>query len=115
MISSSKYVNKNNIYSVKDYADIPDWLIKNKDGRKKVVICCSDCAAEAVISASDILSKSYQATRTVSTVAFNLQQARHGAIQIRDQTTGEESHWYEINVFLKGNVIGLIRWKKTAY
>lgn len=69
LISSSKYVNKNNIYSVTDYADIPEWLINNQDGHKKVIICCSDGAAEAVIGTSDILSKSYQTPRTVKPIS----------------------------------------------
>lgn len=65
LISMSKYVLEDQIIYVDEYSDIVPWLQKNSvfDGQR-VIICCSDGAAGAVISEKEILKDKYRIPST---------------------------------------------------
>lgn len=66
LITSSKYVNANKVSFVNEYSDIVPWLLKSptNDGQK-VIICCSDGAAGAVIAEKDKLKDKYKTPDTL--------------------------------------------------
>lgn len=60
IISTSKYVLTQNVSHDKSYNKIIEWLTKlSEDGKKRVVVCCSDGASEVVISNKQKLSDSF--------------------------------------------------------
>lgn len=61
ILSKSKYVVADNVDYVENNDDIVDWLINLSHNKKKrIIICCSDGASEAVIKKYDILHEWYE-------------------------------------------------------
>ncbi len=61
IITESRYVDRQDVFYVEHDTDIPDWLAGNAEGtmQERVVICCSDGAAEQVVSNYDSLKQWY--------------------------------------------------------
>lgn len=65
IITKCSYINREYVGFVDDYCKIVEWLTNlAKDGTKRVIICCSDGAAEVVINNSEYLSKWYRTPST---------------------------------------------------
>lgn len=61
-ISHSRYILKENTYYLEDYNELLPFLLElSKDEKKRVIICCSDGAAEVVIKYLDNLKTAYAA------------------------------------------------------
>ena len=61
ILSTTKYIDQENIYYVDDYEGIVPFLVnKQENGESSVIICCSDGAAGEVISAKEILKQKYK-------------------------------------------------------
>lgn len=69
IITTSKYVKKDNVYYIRDYSEILSWLSKNKHESEPVIICCSDGAAEAVIKSNELLAGVYKSPNTFMPVS----------------------------------------------
>ena len=81
LISSSRYVDTNNISFVDSYAGIAGWLVSHGDvEKKKVVICCSDGSAEAVINAREKLHGQYICPDTVLPISQLAHKSYQGEI-----------------------------------
>lgn len=65
MITVSTYVDKSNIICVSDCDKIIECLTKiAKDGKKRVIICCSDATAEMIVSHATYLNQWYSTPST---------------------------------------------------
>lgn len=64
-VSKSKYVDKRNVFYLNDNTDIVPFLLNNDRGEKKVIICCSDGAAEQVIKNKHVLLNYHCPSTTV--------------------------------------------------
>lgn len=65
IISESRYIKREDIGYVVSDEEIYDWLVEQaKDCVRRVIICCSDGSAEAVISHSHELNKWYDTPKT---------------------------------------------------
>ncbi|MBR3099249.1 MAG: hypothetical protein IKH18_06730 [Clostridia bacterium] len=81
LVSESKYVDVNNVFFVSEYAEIVPWLQKHYDGEKrKVVICCSDGGAEAVVGCADELKDKYATPRTIIPIERLSEKSQQGLI-----------------------------------
>lgn len=59
-VANSKYVKKKNVFVVFESKGVLDSLSEiSKDGKKKVIICCSDETAEVVIKNREALKENY--------------------------------------------------------
>ena len=81
IISSSKYVKLENISFVTKHEEIIPWLLNKIDFKgQAVVICCSDGAAEAVISGEKILQSKYKIPKTVMDITSLMVKSNQGKI-----------------------------------
>jgi len=104
LISSSKYVNKENIDFISNYAEIVPWLSEQRIGDERtVIICCSDGAAEAVIGNAAKIPTSYITPSTSLSIEMLTQKSQQGAIAKKYALNVPVSVDYEINQPLTWN------------
>lgn len=71
LISSSKYIKSDNTFFVECFDEIVPWLINHSDHEERwIIICCSDGAANAVISNHDILNNKYIGPSTLMDISY---------------------------------------------
>lgn len=59
-VASSKYISKKSVFVIKNDFEIIDVLLKiSLDGKKRVIICCSDGSSEVVIKNRKMLEEKY--------------------------------------------------------
>ncbi len=68
IISKSKYLLPENIHYVESNEEIVPWLENNSSKGKKVIVCCSDGAAEAVIKESRKLKSKYETPEAIMSI-----------------------------------------------
>lgn len=83
IIEKSRYVKKGNIDYVKSEQEIFGWLRKlQEDKKKRVIICCSDGTAEAVIRRQDELKDWYYTPSTIMDIGALMSKDVQGKIAL---------------------------------
>lgn len=103
LISSSKYVDTKYVFFVNDYDEIVPWLQNHYDGQCKVVICCSDGGAEAVISRAKELQGKYKTPNTIIPIEILSQKSQQGRIAKACGLNVPDSIDYQVNRILEWN------------
>lgn len=81
IISRSKYISKKSISNVETDQDIIPWLLNlAKDCIERIIICCSDGAAEEVISHTDQLSSFYHTPKTKLNISMLMDKEEQGNV-----------------------------------
>ena len=83
IISASKYVVEKNVNVLDEYGEIINCLLEHaKDEKERVIICCSDEAAEIIISHKDILKDKYHLPTLEEDVAELMRKDKQDEIAI---------------------------------
>ncbi len=81
IISSSKYINLDHIFTVQSYDEICSFLLQIAcDKKKRVIICCSDGAAEEIIYNKKKLELFYNMPETKMEIKLLMQKDKQGEI-----------------------------------